>query len=232
MFEYKENINRVSFELSNLCQYATLHKQCPLHLTQYAIILPQKIVLSVIDTISSWGYSGVIGFHTYNEPGIDPRLFMFITYARTKCPSSHIVIMTNGFYLDDNLVNEYMNVGVNEMFLSAYSDKEYKRFSNFTSQMKININKPVLDERLDIYDRPEMQPDQKTCLAPYNELMVTREGYVGLCCLDWRRDNVFGNLHNNSLEEILTSEKMISAYENLSCGNRVFDICKRCGWSR
>lgn len=232
MFDYKEKVRRVSFELSNLCQYASMHKQCPLHLTESAIILPQAIVLNVLDTISSWGYTGIIGFHTYNEPGIDPRLFTFISYARIKCPKSHIVIMTNGFYLDNNLVNEYMAVGVNEMFISAYSEKEYKRFSNIQSQLKININKPVLDKRLDIYDRPEIQADNKICLAPYNELMITREGYVGLCCLDWRRDQCFGDLRDQSLEEILVSDKMINAYENLSCGNRVFDICKRCDWSR
>jgi hypothetical protein len=55
---------------------------------------------------------------------------------------------------------------------------------------------------------------------------------VGLCCLDWKRENVFGSLHNQALEEVLGSEKMQVAYENLIEGRRGFNICRRCDWSR
>jgi phosphatidylglycerophosphate synthase len=43
------------------------------------------------------GFDGVIAFHIYNEPLIDPRLFSFIEYARRICPQGRILILTNGF---------------------------------------------------------------------------------------------------------------------------------------
>jgi len=231
MFDYKEKICRISIELSNLCNFAPVHKKCPLHIAANPTILPGKIVYRVLDSVASWEYKGKIAFHTYNEPGIDPRLFMFIAYAKEKCPDSYIAIMTNGYYLDENLLSEYMAIGVNEIFLSAYSNKDYERFISYKSKIKTTILKPVLDDRLNIYNRKELSLS-KPCLAPYNELMITREGYVGLCCLDWQREQVFGNLNSQSLEDVLNSEKMQSAYENLSNGKRLDNICKRCDWSR
>jgi len=231
MFDYKSKINRISFELSNLCHYAPVHKKCPLHSIEKPIILPRQIVYHVLDTASSWGYRGKIAFHTYNEPGIDPRLFMLIAYAKEKCPDSYVLIMSSGFYLDENLLDEYKDVGANEMILSAYSSKDYERFTSFKTNIKLTIQKPELDDRLDIYSRRELLLN-KVCSAPYSELMITREGYVGLCCLDWKRENVFGSLHNQALEEVLGSEKMQVAYENLIEGRRGFNICRRCDWSR
>lgn len=231
MSEYTKKISRILFELSNLCQFSSEHKKCPLHLADTPVILPQKIIYHVLDTAASWGYKGNIGFHTYNEPGIDPRLFMLIAYARMKCPESYIVIMSNGFYLDETLLAEYKEIGVDEMFLSAYSEKDYKRFMSYVTSLKLTIQKPKLDDRMDLYTGERLSIS-KPCLAPYNELMITREGYVGLCCLDWKRSEVFGDLNKQSLEQILGSEKMLTAYENLSKGKRVLDICSRCDWSR
>jgi 2-deoxy-scyllo-inosamine dehydrogenase (SAM-dependent) len=231
MFDYRLKINRISFELSNLCHYAPVHKKCPLHLIDKPIILPKKIIYHVLDTVSSWGYRGKIGFHTYNEPGIDPRLFMLILYARDKCPDSYIMFMSNGYYIDENLLNEYKDAGVDEIFLSAYSNIDYIRFASYKTELKLTIQKPILDDRLDIYDSQELMINMP-CLAPYNELMITREGYVGLCCLDWKREEVFGDLNQQTLEEILKSEKMVNTYNSLSEGRRISNICKRCDWSR
>lgn len=231
MFDYRGKINRILLELSNLCHYSTEHKKCPLHLAGNPVILPKNIIYHVIDTVSEWNYAGVISFHAYNEPGIDPRLFQFISYAKMKCPDSYVSIMTNGYYLDENLLSEYRDAGLDEMFISAYSEKEYQRFLSYRSPLKVTIQRPKLDERMNIYDRPVMDL-HKHCLAPYNELMISREGYVGLCCLDWKRSEVFGSLHERTLEEILRSSKMQEVYEKLSQGRRENDICRRCDWSR
>lgn len=231
MFDYKNKVSRVLLELSNLCHYATEHKKCPLHLEETPNILSQKIILHVIDTLGSWPYKGNVSFHAYNEPGIDPRLFMLIAHTRKKCPDATISIMSNGYYLDENLLNEYKEIGVNEIFLSAYSEKDYLRFSSYQSDLKVVIQRPKLDDRLALYEREELASD-KPCHAPYSELMITREGYVGLCCFDWRRQVVFGDLNSEGLEEILTNKQMITAYEDLIHGKRVFNVCRRCDWSR
>jgi len=231
MLDYKKKINRILFELSNLCHFAPVHKKCPLHFSDKPIILPRIIIDHVLETIASWGYKGNISFHAYNEPGIDPRLFMIIAHAKSKCPDSYISIMSNGFYLDENLLSEYRQVGVDEIILSAYSEKDFKRFSSYKTELKVVIQRPELDERLDLYTREKLNLS-KPCAAPYNEMVITREGFVGLCCLDWKREQVFGDLHSQTLEKILNSEKMQKANDDLVMGNRVLNICSRCDWSR
>lgn len=77
---------RVSIELSNLCNYASIHKKCPINKIKSPIILSSKIVYSIFNTLKKFSFSGQIAFHTYNEPLIDPRLFKFIEVAKKSCP--------------------------------------------------------------------------------------------------------------------------------------------------
>ena len=79
-------VNRVSFQLSNLCNYTDIHKACPLSLCRGKEILPSTVVHKTIDELAEFDYSGLIGFHIYNEPMIDPRLFLFISYAKKRLP--------------------------------------------------------------------------------------------------------------------------------------------------
>lgn len=226
-----EKIKRVSIELSNLCNYATLHKKCPLHLVVKPIILSQQIVYHVLDFLSYHDFTGKIAFHTYNEPGIDPRLFLFIKYARDKCPKSYIFLMSNGYYLDQNLLDDYKSTGLDEIIISAYTESEYARISALNPSVKLTINKCQLDERLNLYQRNEINI-KKPCHAPLNELIITREGNVGLCCLDWKREVIFGDLHKETIEIILNKENLLNTYEELSHGLRKHNICRRCDWSR
>lgn len=224
-------INRINIELSNICNYSRQHNKCPVHLESSPQILPTTIVKKVIDYFSDNNYEGKIAFHLYNEPGIDPRLFKFIEYARQKCPKSHISFVTNGFYLDEGLLEEYHNIGLTEIIITAYTDAEYKRFSSYKTAMKVTINRYELDDRLCIYDIDEKNLS-KQCLAPFNELIITRDAKVGLCCWDWRKDHTFGNLFDQSLGEILMSKEIMRVYQELSIGRRNLHLCRRCDRSR
>ncbi len=227
-----QHTNRVSIELSNLCNYSSVHKKCPLNLEVTPRILPAKIVIGVLDILHKYQFRGMIAFHTFNEPLIDPRLFKFIEYARKSCPDAVIYFSTNGFYLDQNLANELVECGLTSLHISAYSPKEYERLSKITLPIPINLEKMVLLDIVPALYQSPIIDNQTPCQAPLGEIIVTRDGQISLCCRDWQRRYIFGDLNEEPLEEILRKGNLQTVYSHLSRGNRVLDLCRRCDWCR
>jgi len=241
LVEVKKNLNdnifaytkRVSIELSNLCNYANIHKKCPLNLESQRIILSKKIVEKVIDSMARYGFKGTIAFHTYNEPMMDPRLFLFIQYARQKCPECEVMIMSNGYYFNQTMADELVDIGVGSIYVTAYTPKEQKRLGSIHVDIPYSIQNYELDDRLNLYDRElPANPNVEPCHAPLEEIIVTRKGQVSLCCLDWKRKHCFGNLYDETLEDVILQSDISKVYSMLSSGHRNFAICKSCGWSR
>jgi radical SAM protein with 4Fe4S-binding SPASM domain len=224
--------SRVSIELSNLCNYANIHKKCPLSLEVEKKILSSNVVMEVINTLGEFGFTGTIAFHTYNEPLIDPRLFKFIEQTRKACPACNIYILTNGYYLTQMLALELMEIGVSSIHVSAYTSKEYDRLSKIKLNIPYEVEKMILmDQVLAIYQSPFID-HKATCFAPLNEIIITREGDISLCCRDWQRRYTFGNLYEKGFNEIMKEGLMHAVYKRLKDGDRFLDICRRCSWTR
>lgn len=226
-----KKIRRISFELSNICNYSYLHKKCPTSCMKTKIILPSEVVYKTIDELAEIGFDGVIAFHRYNEPLIDPRLFMFIEYVNKKLPEAKILILTNGFYLTQDMLNALEKYKLWCIVVSSYSLKEHERISNLNTTIPLRVFFSVLDDRQFIYDDKEKECSAP-CLAPLNDFTINCEGEVNLCCLDFDNRFNFGNLKEKTLKEIVESEKFLDCYNNLQAGKRTLEICKRCNWVR
>lgn len=218
---------RVCFELANICNFSTVHKKCPLSLLQKPVILSMKVVFNALATMKKYKYKGEICFHTYSEPLIDPRLFVFIERSLLACPEATIFLWTNGWYLTQTLLDELIEYGVKMIRVSCYSNKEYKRISEFKTAIDFKFELQKFLDYIEIYDSKEVNCD-RPCFAPLGEIIITNEGLFSLCCRDWRRDYVFGNLYRKSFEDVLKNPEIRNAYNKLRIGNRFLPICKRC----
>jgi hypothetical protein len=227
----ERKILRVSFELSNLCSYSFFHKKCPVSGYREKRILPSEIIYNTLDELALFGFEGVIAFHRYNEPLIDPRLFKFIEYTNTKIPAAKILILTNGFYLTQEMLNEFFQYKIWIIAVSSYTLNEHNRLINLKAKMPYYVFFSVLDDRKSIYDNENVNSN-KSCYALLRDLTINCQGQVNLCCLDFENRFNFGDLYNNSLQSILNSEKFIRCCKDLIGGNRCLEICKRCTWSR
>lgn len=218
-------VRSVRIQLSNICNMA--HKECPISTYTENVHLPIKYVRSVIDNLETLGYSGDIGFHIYNEPTIDPRLFYIMKYANEKLPESKVVLWTNGKAVTEGLVEDFSEIKNLKYYLSCYAGVDAEPLLSEDSEKTSG----ELDDRLGWYDRPE-RSTSRICRAPYSQVTIDYNGNVIICCMDWKSSVVFGNIKNSSLGEILESEYMKKTAGELSSGNRTHELCKRCGTGR
>ena len=70
------------------------------------------------------------------------------------------------------------------------------------------------------------------CYGLRDQIGVLWDGTVVPCCLDHEGDIALGNLFQNSLEEILATDRAQAIYNGFSNRTAVEPLCRRCGYAR
>jgi MoaA/NifB/PqqE/SkfB family radical SAM enzyme len=199
------------------------------------VFLPGKLVRSTVDELARAGFDGTIGFHVYNEPLCDPRLFLLIDYVRRNLPLARIRFSTNGLWLTQEMLDELILVGLTAIHVSCYSDLEAHRLVHLDyKQLDTQLDRErLLDSHLQIYEQPVVHDSRPVCSAPLGEIIIWRDGRVGLCCIDWKRQHIFGDLRKEELMEVLDRGEMFRTWQQLQIRNRsCLDLCSRCKRAR
>lgn len=228
------SLNRVSLMISNICNYAPIHKQCPASCEKSKEVLEMIYIESVITDLAKINFKGTLAFHIYNEPLIDPRLFYIIDYAHKKIPHMDILVYSNGFYFNKTIVDELVSLGVTVIKTTGYSIEEYRRMIKIDVPVAYSVLPEHLDSRMNLYDdlTPDSEKVNSKCRSFLSELCIYSNGDVGLCCLDYQHNHNLGNVKEKSLSRILSDELLIDLTEKLIKGKRTHGICRRCGWCR
>ena len=72
------------------------------------------------------------------------------------------------------------------------------------------------------------EPLKKTCTEPFREMSIEWDGTVNLCCEDWLRRYVLGNVFTSTLEEMWSGERIEAARAMLQNHRRDFAACQFC----
>ncbi len=70
------------------------------------------------------------------------------------------------------------------------------------------------------------------CYGIRDHIGILVDGTVVPCCLDGEGNIPLGNIHKDTLENILNSERAMAIYNGFSNRKRVEELCKRCGYSQ
>jgi len=226
-----KEVKYVSFELSNICNLSQEHYKCPLFGVKEKKILKTFDVIKLLHELRMLSYKGTIGFNVYNEPMADPRLYYLLDYTRSLFGLNvKFNLWTNGFFLNQDIIDELWDLfKVEEITITNYNQQEYN-FSRTllkAGDMYLHGHLANMDNRLKYYEGEEIECGEP-CFAPYNELIIKHNGDVTLCCLDWKHKYVFGNIHSETLRDIIIKPEMIDVYNKLKEGSRSLDICRRC----
>ena len=229
-----DNITEIAIMISNLCNYALIHPQCPANRILDKEIMPSSLVFKLLDELAESTYSGTIAFHVYNEPLMDPRLFWFMHYAKEKMPDCKLRIYTNAYYLNQVMVSELIENGMDILQVTAYGENEYDRLLSLEVSVPYTIIYGELDDRLDGYGtrKSVTQLDSLVCKSFFTQTTVFSNGDLGICCLDYKHSFGIGNMYSQSLRDCLNSGSAVELQKKLLMGDRsTYPICMNCSWN-
>jgi hypothetical protein len=222
-----KNITGIAIEISNICNYSCFHLECPASTINDKCIMPSEKVYKILNELSAIKYTGRIYFYIYNEPLIDPRLFMFIDYAKKNITGCEIVLNTNGFYLTQDLLYELKHIGVDCLWATAYGKSEWERLTNLDAPIAYRVRYGELDDRMK-WDGLKDNNSNVPCNTFISLVNIFVNGDIGLCCYEYKHSYNLGNVFLNSIEYCLNSSIIIDIQKNLLNGLRILKICKKC----
>ncbi len=198
-------------------------------------IMPKESFFNVIDQLSDWGFTGLLGNAVLSEPLMDNRIIELYAYSREKLPGAKLHVETNGDLLTPHIASELFRAGVTTIRITQH-DPKFKKEKEFEAWLDLH---PEFYNRFTILRpgwRPlnwggiidgDYYPWRHQC-PYYSNLIVDCYGNVLLCCNDLYAENSFGSIYDNSLKEIWDSSEPMRKILFYGGHNKVLDICLRC----
>ena len=88
----------------------------------------------------------------------------------------------------------------------------------------------------DKFDWPDLsaedQGEHVFCYGLRDQIGILCDGTVVPCCLDHEGDLALGNIHESSMEEILTSPRTQAIIEGFRQRKAAEELCRKCGYAR
>lgn len=98
------------------------------------------------------------------------------------------------------------------------------------------IGERIYLEYGDKFDWPDLsakdEGDRVFCYGLRDQLGILCDGTVVPCCLDHDGDISLGNLHQESLEEILHKPRILAIQQGFQNKKAVEELCRKCGYAR
>lgn len=98
------------------------------------------------------------------------------------------------------------------------------------------IGDRVFLEYGDKFDWPDLSAENTGdcvfCYGLRDQIGILCDGTVVPCCLDHEGDIALGNLHKESMEQILEKDRAKEIYNGFSGKKAVEELCQRCGYAR
>ena len=198
--------------------------------------MPTDIWERIIEELSDMNFAGRISPHFYGEPLMDKRLPELIAFARGKCPHAEIQFASNGDFLTEKLLLELMKIGLDSVLVTNYDDFEKPNLVELSRKYPTHVRYRSYKDMW-VYNRTGVHMVDRRigsfrsvpCLRPSRQLVCNWKGNIVLCCNDYYEKYVFGNVKNESIQEIWNSDKFIEFRRILRQGHRAkIDICEYC----
>lgn len=199
------------------------------------ILMPDVLYHKIIEELAAREYDGAIKFFVNNEPLLDKRTSDFVRLARERVPTALTEVHTNGLRLNVRNGRELLEAGLQLLVINNYSDqgKMHRGVKAFLEEVapdfpdcEIRWHLRELKEELlnrggtapngTLVDAPLALP----CLLPFEEMVVTADGRVTICCQDHYFESAVGNVRDQSLAEIWNSEGFRRLRAQLLRGDR------------
>ncbi len=197
--------------------------------------IDRNIFEEAIRQLKKIKFSGIFEYCFFNEPLFDPNLSSLIEYAKKELPKCIHVLTSNGDLLTIDKANELVNAGIDKFIITIHDknpDKAYERLSKVKKVLKDKMRlqttyELVLQNRGGDVDISKYEYKKLTSCPNILKAMITINGDIILCCNDYYKKHVMGNIMNKNIVDIWKSYSNLR--EELLDKNIVrLDICKKC----
>lgn len=164
-----------------------------------------------------------ISIHSINNINISDNYFKTIDYIIENNKDKYIELRFYDFKNLDEKIKKYLNILKDKYGLKETSkNNSYKLKENVYLYTSDLFKWPSIDD--------EYISDIGKCLGLKEQIAILVNGEVTSCCLDTKGINSLGNLNNQSLKEILNSDKYKKALEALNNNKLILPLCVKCSY--
>ncbi len=192
--------------------------------------------MCIIAELAPMDYRDAIVLDLQCDPFLDDRIEEFTTTASSACPHASIFLSTNGLALTESRYHDILRCPNVDLVVNDYTadqrvlekvrgwdtSPEERRRSRFVCKPQPNsiTNLAHMPTRFRL-------PLRQSCIIPFRELSVLASGECVVCCSDWRREQVVGDVRESSLREIWCGEALREIRAQLMDNVRA-GLCARC----
>jgi MoaA/NifB/PqqE/SkfB family radical SAM enzyme len=186
----------------------------------------------LVEQLNSQNYSGSITLCGFGEPLMHKNINTIINILRKS--NATIELITNGELLTKKKLDNLFLNGLDFINVSIYESKYVKKITDLLSQLREEqylirdryLGKIKIVDRKNIITSSVKTNKSRSCWLPSYKMIINYNGDVMLCCNDWTRTNVFGNIYNTDIWDIWC-ENLMSKRLELLAGHRN-GVCASC----
>lgn len=229
-----QNLHLIEIELFSYCNRKCIW--CPNnHIDRTQIqYLNQSLLIQLIDELKKNNYQNYISFSRYNEPLSQIAIFKAqVAYIKSQLPDATLVTNTNGdflfkeslngLFIDELTIMDYDNRGL-EFCVDKLRECEceileisypyiYAQYNTMKILYYVDWPKhSQINDRGGSLTQYSVEQRNRPCFEPMYFIGVNYDGTLSPCCnirndITKHQNYIFGNLQNNSLNDVLQSNE-------------------------
>lgn len=156
-----------------------------------------------IEQLKNIKYTGIIQYHLFNEPLFDERLADFVRYTSANLPKATQVLISNGDLLNIEKAKELSKAGINKFVVTVHDINPEKNLERLKPLKEFLKEKMRLQTSNELYlanrggavdiENEKRKTNFKKC-PDIRTLIITHNGDIILCCQDYFKKYVMGNI--------------------------------------
>jgi MoaA/NifB/PqqE/SkfB family radical SAM enzyme len=215
------------------------------------LFMSSETITNIANKCLAEGFEGDFHISGFGESFTHPKFLELTSTLRDTLPNNHLVLTTNGDFLNDKTINEIIKRNFNKVIVSCYDGAERKKhftllfekngFHNYDiRELWFNpeettedlMNRNNFNNRsgsVNVDSQKENLNINSPCYLPFYKVIIDWNGNALLCCNDWKKAHKgLGNINTHSLSDIWYGEELVKVRAQLANGKRVGPACANC----
>ena len=242
----------IEFNLSGLCtrQCVFCPRSDPKAFPNINEHISEGLYEKVMADLQKANWNGIILYSAFSEPLLHKNIEEIIGLSKKYLPSAHVEMVSNGDLVTLEQISKLFAAGLTALSISMYDGPhQVEHFRELQKKAGLRDDQLMLrarwlppeehfgitlSNRAGAVNLKEVgvtalkEPLKKICFYPFYQTLIDYDGSVLLCCHDWDRKLISGNVKEKSIIDIWNSNVLRRVRMNLAQANRSFPPCNLC----